>query len=209
MSGWIYLIIFCGAAYWWYKKNEAKQLSEDNIIDRWSSLIEGAQGKGPAVFSKVQKRIETLEAPNLHIAEQKMTSGGMIGRQKRVYLMAKNKRLKGYYMYVGAMDYGKQLFVSWYLVQEPTGLMRFIKIITSTALTSVIFLPFTISGIALEKFQGKVSPINLDVFDMEELTAYVTTGHHAVMDSVEALMGEFNQDFTKVETRSRGFLNIS
>lgn len=209
MSGWIYLIIFCAAAYWWYKKNETKQLSEDNIIDRWSSLIEGAQGKGPAIFSTVQKRIESLEAPNLHIAEQKMTSGGLIGSQKRIYLMAKNKRLKGYYMYVGAMDYGKQLFVSWYLVQEPTGLMRFIKIITSTALSSVIFLPFTISGIALEKFQGKLSPINLDVFDMEELTAYVTTGHHAVMDSVESLMGEFNQDFTKVETRSRGFLNIS
>ena len=47
------------------------------------------------------------------------------------------------------------------------------------------------------------------MFDFEELTAYGTTVHRAVIKAVEEIMGQLNMDFSKVDTKSRGFLNIS
>lgn len=185
------------------------RLKEENITDRWSTLITGAQGSGQRIFDEVKKGIEELEPPNIHIAEQNITMGGTINKRKRVYLMVKNKRIKGFYMYIGAMNYGKQLFVSWYLVQEPTGLMKFIKLITSHWLAALVFSPVVLLSRAVEKVKKEISPIDLNVFDSEELTAYVTTGHHAVLNSVEKIMSESDQDFSKVDTKSRGFLNIS
>ena len=185
------------------------RLKEENIMDRWSTLIIGAQGSGQRIFNEVKKGIEELEPSNIHIAEQNITMGGAIHKRKRVYLMVKHQRIKGFYMYIGAMDYGKQLFVSWYLVQEPTGLMKFIKMITAHWATALVFSPLVFFSRAVEKLKREISPIDLDIFDSEELTSYVTTGHHAVLDSVEKIMGDFDQDFTKVDTRSRGFLNIS
>ena len=185
------------------------RLKEENITDRWSTLIVGAQGSGQRIFDEVKKGIEELEPPNLHIVEQNVTMGGAINKRKRVYLTVKHKRIKGFYMYIGAMDYGKQLFVSWYLIQEPTGLMKFLKLMTSHWAVALVLSPVVLFGRAIEKVKKEISPINLDIFDSEELHAYVATGHHAVLDSVERIMGEFDQDFTKVETKSRGFLNIS
>mgnify|MGYP001592978122 FL=1 len=49
----------------------------------------------------------------------------------------------------------------------------------------------------------------LNVFDTEELTAYVTTVHHAVLETTKELMENRHLDFTKVDSKSRGFLNIS
>ena len=185
------------------------RLKEENITDRWSTLIEGAQGSGQRVFDEVKKRIEELEPPNLHIIEQNVTMGGALNKRKRVYLTVKHKRIKGFYMYIGAMDYGKQLFISWYLIQEPTGLMKFLKLMTSHWAAALVLSPVVLFGRAIEKIQKEISPINLNIFDSEELTAYVTTGRHAVLDSVERITGELDQDFSKVDTKSRGFLNIS
>lgn len=185
------------------------RLKEENIVDRWSTLIAGAQGSGERIFNEVKKGIEELESPNIHIAEQNITMGGAINKRKRVYLMVKNKRIKGFYMYIGAMDYGKQLFISWYLVQEPTGLMKLIKAMTTHWVVALLFSPVVLFSRAIEKVRKEISPIDLDIFDSEELTSYVTTGHHAVLASVEKVMGEFDQDFSKVDTKSRGFLNLS
>ena len=41
-----------------------------------------------------------------------------------------------------------------------------------------------------------------------ELGAYTTVVHEGVKGAVEKLMAELNQDFTKVNTRSRGALEL-
>jgi hypothetical protein len=50
---------------------------------------------------------------------------------------------------------------------------------------------------------------DLDLFNRQDLTAYVTCVHKCVQDAVDKLMLEMGQDPSKVDRRSRGFLGIS
>jgi len=49
----------------------------------------------------------------------------------------------------------------------------------------------------------------MDIFDLEELTAYVTTVHHTLVAATKSVSETVGFDFTKVDTKSKGFLNIS
>jgi hypothetical protein len=40
------------------------------------------------------------------------------------------------------------------------------------------------------------------------LTAYITTVHHALTDAVKTMMEENKIDYTKIERRTQGFLNV-
>jgi coproporphyrinogen III oxidase len=49
---------------------------------------------------------------------------------------------------------------------------------------------------------------DMNLFDTEELTAYITTVHHALTDAVKTMMEEQKIDYTKIERRTQGFLNV-
>ncbi len=49
---------------------------------------------------------------------------------------------------------------------------------------------------------------DMNLFDTEELTAYITTVHHALTDAVKTMMEENKIDYTKIERRTQGFLNV-
>ena len=68
---------------------------------------------------------------------------------------------------------------------------------------------FRICDFCLFNFQKECSPSNDEYFDLEELTAYVTTVHHAVLDAAKEISESVGFDFSKVDQKSRGFLNIS
>jgi len=42
----------------------------------------------------------------------------------------------------------------------------------------------------------------------QNLRALVTVGHHAVLRAVETLMGEFNQDVSRIDRKSKGALEV-
>lgn len=49
----------------------------------------------------------------------------------------------------------------------------------------------------------------LDLFDQQDLTAYVTNTHHCLIEAVEKLMLNMGQDPSKIDRKSRGFWGIS
>ena len=49
----------------------------------------------------------------------------------------------------------------------------------------------------------------LDVFDQQDVTAYLTVGHHAVLKAVEKLMQKRNLDLARLERKSRGMFGVS
>ncbi|MEW6675409.1 MAG: hypothetical protein AB1348_05320, partial [Nitrospirota bacterium] len=51
--------------------------------------------------------------------------------------------------------------------------------------------------------------IRLDLFDQQDLTAYVTNAHHCLIEAVEKLMLNIGQDPSRIDRKSRGFLGIS
>ena len=186
------------------------KLKEEAIIDRWSVLIDEAQGKEKEIFREMQKSLKEREIPKIEVAPKKV-SPSLIRKltgQARTFLVVKNTYLKGYLMYVGASSYGKQLFVSWYLTLEPGALQKFLAELPW--FIQIILLPIVILVSIYNRFKGKtVRPADMDIFDLEELTAYVTTVHHALLDTTEQIAQSVDFDFTKVDRKSRGFLNIS
>lgn len=102
-------------------------LGKERVLDRWSVLIDGAKGKGGEVMDKTVKYIKVSKAPDLRTERVRVfPPGGWkflsrffkrydIGRE---YLRVVNEELGKVNMYVGAVDYGENLYVSWYLTLE-------------------------------------------------------------------------------------------
>lgn len=171
-------------------------LGEEKILDSWSVLIEGAQGRANEFYNLVMKFVEEQRMPNVR-AEMVLAyppggykfwsaifeSAKKMGRQ---YLMISNDYLHHYKFFTRAMDYGKNLHISWYLVCEP----HFLDWLFKKPHEKIVYTP-------------------IFLFDQEELTAYVTCAHHCVLKAVEALMVSLGQDFSKVDRKSRGFLGVS
>ncbi len=108
--------------------------------------------------------------------------------KKREFLRVTNDALKDHKVYVGVRDYGRQLSVSWFHTVEPS----LMKGLLSKALTQ----------------DSQALSFALDLFDQEELQAYVSTVHHAVKEVVQGLMEEFKQDASKINWKSTGYLEL-
>ena len=89
-------------------------------------------------------------------------------------------------MYVGAVDYGENLYVSWYLAVE-AGI--FDRLFPKEKMARLI--------------RGT------DILIEEELNAYVTCIHHCLLKAVDELMRSLGQDPSKIDRKSKGFLGVS
>src|SRR3989338_6501637 len=170
-------------------------LKSQNITERWFASIGGASGSSDKVLRDFISRVQAAGIPEIEVGSQSVSVGlgsklkGMFsgggGSQNRGMLVIANKSLPGWLIYAGARDYGKQLLVSWYLVVDEKELPRLARAI------------------------GGASMMGLDIFKTEELSAFVTIVHESLKEAVKQVMTEMNLDFTKVDTHTRGFLNIS
>lgn len=166
-------------------------LKDEKVMDRWSVLIANAQGRAEDLFERTISNIKEMSPPDVEYQMEVVKPGwlkGLMGK-KREYLMITNGGLKDYRMYIGARDYGRTLDVSWYLTIEP----GFFKKQISKALTG----------------SDKALSFNLDLFTQQDLMAYVSVVHHALLEAVEELMRELGQDPSKVDRQSKGFLGVS
>ena len=109
---------------------KTKEFEEEKITERWSYLLEGAQGRGKEIFESTKKKIEEVNPPHVQLKEEmltpRLTLVGALRAEKRKFLVAFNEYLRGYKLYIGAKDYGKQLMVSWYLISEPVSVLTLI-----------------------------------------------------------------------------------
>jgi hypothetical protein len=168
----------------------AVTLKEQKIVDSWGMVIQGGQGKAESIFDTTQEILKSNEAPGVKWEMTEAQPGiikGLFGK-KRDYIMVTNEALKDYRMYIGSRDYGTNLDVAWFLTVEPGFFSKWVKAAQAVA-------SFGIFG-------------TLDIFDQQDLRAYVTVAHHAVLDAVNGLMQELGQDPTKIERKSKGFLEV-
>ncbi len=180
-------------------------------VNSWSSLIKGANGKQDLISDSVKKALVEVAAPNLGVEHRKISLSGLSGMfaGSRKQLVIENKALRGYHVFVSVEDYGKQLSVSWYLMLRENWLTRLLQMTQKSAAAAICLWPVVFVAKIFYSARSVTIPELMNMFDLEELTAYSTTVHHAVTGAVEALMGQMNMDFSKVDTKSRGFLNLS
>lgn len=165
-------------------------LKDEKVIDQWYMLIEDSAGDGETVLKTTQQYLSDFNAPGVSWRREPVKTSfmkGLLGK-KRELLLVTNEVLKDHRMYIGARDYGRGLSASWFLTTEPG---YFKKKLSSAVAGNEKALSFA-----------------LDLFDQEELRAYVTMTHHAVLHAVRVLMEQNGQDFGKVNTTSKGFLEV-
>jgi len=164
------------------------------INEEWSVLIRGAQGQRDKVISLTKELINVAKAPSIEMKEEEVgpslapTTFG----EKRAFLIVADRRslkLGNFKTYVNANDYGDGLFVSWYLTFMPD---------VWQVLASLI--PGARKVIGLDE---------LNLFNKQDLTAYVTCVHHCLLEAVEKMMLGMDQDPSKIDRKTRGFLGIS
>ena len=87
-------------------------------------------------------------------------------------------------------DYGTNLAVDWHLTFRPT----FWRAAASLFLVKA----------------STTNPlIDLDLFDQQDLRAYVTNAHRCLLRAVDDVVVSLNQDPSKLDRKSKGFLGIS
>jgi hypothetical protein len=164
------------------------------ILDNWSALIRGARGQRDRVITTTKELISITKAPSIEMKEEKVGPGlapSAFGETREFLIVADRRNLKlgNFKAYVNANDYGDGLFVSWYLTYMPDVWQILVSLI-----------PGTRKAIGLDE---------LNLFNKQDLTAYVTCVHHCLLEAVEKLMLDLNQDPSKVDRKTRGFLGIS
>ena len=161
-------------------------LTGKNHSETWSVLIEEANGRGQEIYSRVKETMARHKVPDLIIEDKDVAPDIIQGLKgnKRPYLMVRHDMLKGFRVLIGASDYGNQLAVWWYMIPIAKIWKR-------------------------RKGILKNFPAEMDIFDQQDLTSFLTTVHHAVVKASKEVSDSVGFDFSKVDQKSRGFLNIS
>ena len=167
---------------------------EPEILENWSSLIGGAKGKRDQIMTATKELMASTKAPSVEMIEESV--GPELSKKTfystRRFLICINKiglKFRSYKIFINANDYGNNLFVSWYLTHKPDWWE-----------TLMLLMP------------GAKQILNLDslnLFDRQDLTAYVSNVHHCFMEAVESLLVELKQDPSKIDRKTKGFLGIS
>ncbi len=164
-------------------------LKEESILNEWAMVLDNASGNSQTVFEEIQNRLRNSEIPgDCSWGIEEVKSAGMFSKVKRDFLIISLEQFKDYHMYVSIRDYGTHLDCCRFLTVEP----NFLKKWASTKLTG--------SADALS------APNNILIH--QDLRAWTTVVHHAVVDSVEALMKNLGKDTTHLQRGSKGFLEI-
>lgn len=167
-------------------------LKEGKILDQWSALLEDCQGNGEGLLQGVEGNLQKSQAPGITWKRESVAPGwlkGLFGK-RRDYLLLTHERFDDYLMCVGARDYGIYLDIYWYLLGS--GKSPLVKAITQ------------LSGSPLVAAFRE-----LDVFDQQDLSSYVTVGHRSVLKAVDALGEQRKVDLARIDRRSRGVLGVS
>ncbi|MFH2069129.1 MAG: hypothetical protein ABII89_06695 [Candidatus Omnitrophota bacterium] len=185
-------------------------LKKEQIVDEWSLLIRGAQGKAGYIFGNTGNLIDQTGVPDVNVEKSKLAlSGSIFGKlfgAKRDCLTitnTENPKLRPYQMFISARDYGNNLDISWYLTYRLSFWQKLTAFFASLPLLGLLFISEKTSNPRIEWVP------NLNLFDEQDLRVYVTNAHHCLLDAVDKLMLELNQDPSKIDRKSRGFLGIS
>ena len=168
-------------------------LKDEKLLDSWGVVIDSAANQGSKLIDLIIARLKYSRLPGVEWDNVDASPGmlkGWMGK-KREFLRVTAENLKDYRMYVGARDFGSHLDFSWFLTVEP----GFFKKSFSSALTGGD------NSLALT--------FNLDLFDQQDLRAYVTGVHRCcVREAIQQLVSELGQNTTGFDWQSKGFLKV-
>jgi hypothetical protein len=167
----------------------AVTLKEETILNEWGEMVKEGAGNAAFVLDAVQAELTRAKVPgDCEWEVEEVKSSTWIARVRREFLIVKLAEFKDYRMYIAARDYGIHLDCCRFMTVEPG------------------FFKKTISSAAFGTMDALSAPKNILIH--QDLVAWTTVVHHAVLDSVGKLLDKLGQDKSKLNRRSKGFLEI-
>jgi hypothetical protein len=184
----------------------------EQVSERWQTLFENAQGNAEKIFTETERLIKESKAPNVRVVRRKISPGmlrGLLGgkRDFLIVTVTGNSNLAPYQMFINARDYGNNLDVAWYLTHRITFWQKLILFLCLVPIINILVIPLVLLQRVFQA--GKSGMLELDLFDEQDLTAYVTNAHHCLKEAVTKMQKELGQDTSKIDWKSKGFLGIS
>ena len=167
----------------------ALKLKEESILNEWAMVIDHAAGNSQPVLDDIQERLMESQIPGgSKWSIEEVKSSGFFAKVHREFLVVSLDQFSDYHMYVGIREFGVHLDCCRFLTVEPGFLKKY----------------------ASEKLTGYADALSApkNILIHQDLRAWTTVVHHAVVGSVEALMTKLGQDPTLLQRGSKGFLEI-
>jgi hypothetical protein len=161
-------------------------IKSDRVIDSWATVVKSGAGKDGWVMRTTEQNIKDANPPHVECQRTDVSTG--IFGAKRDFLMVTHGGLREYALYIGARDFGRDLDVSWFLTLSPG------------------FLKRQISKYATGNPQALSMAVNL--FDQQDLRAFTTIAHHSLQDALKMLLEDLKQDYSTINRKSKGFLEV-
>jgi len=199
--------------------NKAPSIDEDKIVQEWSQLVLQMGNKGEELLKSIVAKIQELNMPLVTLMRKEATLGKSDNRYE--FVSAKHEKYPDYEVWIGAIDRAGQLKVSWFLtVSLPNIITAKMRAINRGGRTEPKRprleqrLGKMLAQKINEKIAGKpvsirVRPDEMTMDDKEEFGVFISLIHQATTSSLEEMMNELNLDFTKVDTHTEGFFNLS
>ncbi len=164
-------------------------LKEESILNEWTMMVDHGAGSAGAVIDGIKARLQEAQVPgNCNWRIEEVKSSGFFAKVRREFLMVTLDEFSDYHTYIGIRDYGVHLDCCRFLTVEPGFLKKW----------------------ASEKLTGYADALSApkNILIHQDLRAWTTVVHHAVVSSVEELMTKLGQDTTRLNRGSKGFLEI-
>lgn len=165
-------------------------LKEETILNQWNMLVDGAAGKASEVLSEVERNLRAARVPGECTWElEEVQSAGFLSKVRREFLIVRLKQFSDYRNYVGVRDYGSHLDCCRFLTVEPGSFKRrFSKAVTGG--------------------EERLLSVPRNILIEQDLTAWLSVVHHAVLDAVKGLVTSLGQDPAGVRRETKGFLQV-
>ncbi len=167
----------------------SRTLMEESILNEWSMVVDHGAGQVGNVVAGIHRRLAEACIPggcSWHLQEVK--SSGFFSKTRREFLIVELDQFRDYRHYIGIRDFGVHLDCCRFLTVEPGAFKR----MAAQRLTG--------------SAEGLSAPKNILVH--QDLRAWSSVVHQAVLDSVEEVMTILGKDPRLMQRGSKGALEI-
>lgn len=164
-------------------------LKDECILNEWTTMVDHGAGNSQAVIEGIMAKLREAEIPGeCGWRVEEIKSSGLFARVRREFLVVNLAEFRDYHMYIGIRDYGIHLDCCRFLTVEPGFLKKW----------------------AAEKLTGYADALSApkNILIHQDLRAWATVVHHAVVGAVEQTMVKLGKDTSLLQRGSKGFLEI-
>ena len=152
------------------------------IFNSWEAIVPEAQGKAEKVWEEVEGRIKEKEIPNVVFGR-----AAVDGWDADVKSSGKGSRPCFYFTNQDLMIGGP-----------------YITVVGARDYSKYLLVSRWLIAPNLKKHLE-----TSNIFQTEEISAYISIAHSIVEGAVEQITTDLQQDFSKINTRAKGMLNIT